>query len=76
MMLILHSVLIVSLTYPFLRSANSTPKGPVYISARRETLEEELDDATANANIDLSKWPSIAPIALAPAGNTVSSQEG
>ena len=76
MILILYSVLIISLTCPFSPSANSTPKGPVYVSARREVLEEELDDTTATANIDLNKWPPIAPIALSPAGNTVSSQKG
>lgn len=42
----------------------------MYISARRETLEEELDAAALeSAKFDLNKWPSIAPEGLSPTGS-------
>ncbi|KAI0698114.1 thiamine pyrophosphate enzyme, N-terminal TPP binding domain-containing protein [Cytidiella melzeri] len=47
-----------------LQFANSGPKGPVYISARRETLEEEIEPSTAEETIDLSRWPPISPEGL------------
>lgn len=52
-----------------LNSATSGLQGPVYLCARRETLEEELDVSVAEAKLDLTKWPSIEPAALSPKGN-------
>ncbi|KAI0345509.1 thiamine diphosphate-binding protein [Trametopsis cervina] len=46
--------------------ANSGPQGPVYLSARREILEEELDQSVASAELNMSKWPPIASEALSP----------
>jgi len=46
--------------------ATSGPKGPVYLWARRETLEEEVSDAVMNTRLDLSKWSSVQPSGLSP----------
>ncbi len=46
-----------------LQFARSDPKGPVYLMAAREVLEEEVPSA---AKIDVADWQPIAPIALAP----------
>ena len=48
------------LTYRALQIANSEPKGPVYMMATREALEEEGVDIGAN----MSKWAPISPIGL------------
>lgn len=45
-------------------SATSEPKGPVYISARREVLEEELDPTASTNAITAGKWPAIDSAAL------------
>ncbi|KZT69553.1 Thiamin diphosphate-binding protein [Daedalea quercina L-15889] len=47
--------------------ATSAPKGPVYLWARREVLEEEVDESVMNAQLDVAKWPPIAPSGLSPA---------
>ncbi|GJE92514.1 thiamine diphosphate-binding protein [Phanerochaete sordida] len=49
-----------------LQFAMSEPKGPVYISARREALEEELDPQAAQVTnaVDIKKWPAIYPTAV------------
>ncbi|KAI8986252.1 thiamine diphosphate-binding protein [Trametes punicea] len=49
-----------------LQIATSQPKGPVYLWARREITDEDVDDATMNATISLSKWPSVNAGALPP----------
>jgi hypothetical protein len=49
-------------------SATSDPKGPVYLWARREAMEEEVPESLLQASASLHKWPSIEPTALSPAG--------
>jgi acetolactate synthase I/II/III large subunit len=46
-----------------LQIAESNPKGPVYLMAAREVLEEEL---AASVTIDPGDWRPIAPAALPP----------
>lgn len=45
-----------------LQIANSDPKGPVYLMAAREVLEEEVPPQS----VDVRKWQPIKPCALAP----------
>jgi acetolactate synthase I/II/III large subunit len=45
-----------------LQFARSDPKGPVYLMAAREVLEEEIPPVAARPE----NWPPIAPCALAP----------
>ena len=40
----------------------------MYISARREILEEELDPSAITNTVNFKKWPAIHPIALASEG--------
>ncbi len=47
-----------------LQIANSDPKGPVYLMAAREVLEEEVPAVT----IDPSHWAPLEPAGLPPAG--------
>ncbi|KAJ6581669.1 thiamine diphosphate-binding protein [Mycena capillaripes] len=47
-----------------LQIATSHPKGPVYLWARREVMEEEVELSTVNKSIPLRKWPSVEPAAL------------
>ncbi|KAJ7255457.1 thiamine diphosphate-binding protein [Mycena haematopus] len=47
-----------------LQIATSHPKGPVYLWARREVMEEEVELSAVNATVPLRKWPSIEPTAL------------
>ncbi|KAI9065965.1 thiamine diphosphate-binding protein [Trametes sanguinea] len=49
-----------------LQIATSQPKGPVYLWARREITEEDVDDATMNTTLPLAKWPSVNAGALTP----------
>ncbi|KAI0775590.1 thiamine diphosphate-binding protein [Trametes elegans] len=49
-----------------LQIATSQPKGPVYLWARREVLDEDVDEATLNAPLSIPKWPSVTPPALNP----------
>ncbi len=46
-----------------LQIAESDPKGPVYLMAAREVLEEEL---ASSVTIDPARWRPIAPTALPP----------
>jgi acetolactate synthase-1/2/3 large subunit len=46
-----------------LQIAHSDPKGPVYLMAAREVLEEEVPPVA----IDPARWRPLAPAALAPA---------
>jgi acetolactate synthase-1/2/3 large subunit len=45
-----------------LQFAHSDPKGPVYLMAARETLEEEVPPVT----VDPARWPPLAPGAIPP----------
>ncbi|KAI0747550.1 thiamine diphosphate-binding protein [Fomes fomentarius] len=47
-----------------LQFATSQPKGPVYLWARREVTDEEVDEATLNDPLPLNKWPSVTMPAL------------
>ncbi|KAI9464358.1 thiamine pyrophosphate enzyme, N-terminal TPP binding domain-containing protein [Boletus coccyginus] len=47
-----------------LQIATSEPKGPVYLWARRETMEQEIDSSLLEQTITLTKWPSVQPTAL------------
>ncbi|KAI0671219.1 thiamine diphosphate-binding protein [Trametes maxima] len=49
-----------------LQIATSQPKGPVYLWARREVTDEDVDDSTINAVAPPKKWPSVTPGALTP----------
>ncbi|MEJ1966969.1 MAG: thiamine pyrophosphate-requiring protein [Gammaproteobacteria bacterium] len=42
--------------------AHSDPRGPVYLTAAREVMEQEIPPVT----IDTAKWPLVAPTALPP----------
>jgi len=42
--------------------AHSDPRGPVYLMAAREIMEQEIPQVT----LDPAKWPTIAPVALPP----------
>ncbi|KAJ7066447.1 thiamine pyrophosphate enzyme, N-terminal TPP binding domain-containing protein [Mycena amicta] len=57
-----------------LQIAMSHPKGPVYLWARRETMEEEVDMSLLNSGSSLRKWPAVEPTALsATAAYTIAS---
>ncbi|KAG6811241.1 hypothetical protein H0H92_008411 [Tricholoma furcatifolium] len=47
-----------------LQIARSAPKGPVYLWARREVMEEELPELPKAINAE--HWPSIEPSSLSP----------
>ncbi|KAJ7105460.1 thiamine diphosphate-binding protein [Mycena crocata] len=49
-----------------LQIATSHPKGPVYLWARREVMEEEVDLAAVQTRTSSKKWPSVEPAALSP----------
>jgi acetolactate synthase-1/2/3 large subunit len=42
--------------------ANSDPCGPVYLTAAREVMEQDIPPVT----IDTARWPKVAPTALPP----------
>lgn len=46
----------------------SDPKGPVYLWARREVMEEEVSEDFANAALDIKTWTPTEPIALSDDG--------
>ena len=48
--------------------ALSEPKGPVYLWARREVMEEDVDEDFAKTDLDLKLWTSVEPIALRDSG--------
>ncbi|KAF7356455.1 hypothetical protein MVEN_00978600 [Mycena venus] len=55
-----------------LQIATSHPKGPVYLWARREVMEAEVEYSAVNTSIPLRKWPSVEPVALSTrAANTI-----
>lgn len=47
-----------------LYSATSAPKGPVYLWARREVMEAQIEGALPSSSID--KWPTVDVMALSP----------
>ncbi|KAF8133294.1 thiamine pyrophosphate enzyme, N-terminal TPP binding domain-containing protein [Boletus edulis] len=49
-----------------LQIATSEPKGPVYLWARRETMEQEIDASLLERPITLAKWPTVQTPALSP----------
>lgn len=59
-----------------LNSATSDPRGPTYLWARREVLEEESGPSTTSTNINIMKWPSIQPTALNSEGTYLQKQPG
>ena len=48
------------LVHRALQFANSDPKGPVYLVAAREVMEQQIEPV----KIDLAQWPRVAPGAL------------
>ncbi|KAJ7654518.1 thiamine pyrophosphate enzyme, N-terminal TPP binding domain-containing protein [Mycena polygramma] len=55
-----------------LQIATSHPKGPVYVWARREVMEEEVELSAVTSSVSLRKWPSVEPAALsATAANAI-----
>ncbi|KAH9932830.1 thiamine diphosphate-binding protein [Epithele typhae] len=47
-----------------LQICTSQPKGPVYLWARREVTDEEIDEEVLNAKVPFHKWPSVTLPAL------------
>ncbi|KAF9476193.1 thiamine diphosphate-binding protein [Pholiota conissans] len=47
-----------------LQIATSSPSGPVYLWARREVMEEEIEPQSINLVSDMTGWPSIELSAL------------
>ena len=54
------------IVYRAMQFAHSDPKGPVYLMAAREVLEEEVPELAP----DFANWTPVAPSALAPANLT------
>ncbi|KAI0629916.1 thiamine diphosphate-binding protein [Trametes polyzona] len=50
-----------------LQIATSEPKGPVYLWARRETTEEEVDPSIFEEKLDITRWPPVQGPGLSPA---------
>lgn len=48
-----------------LQFATSAPTGPVYLWARREVMEEEIEENTYAKSLSSSVWPSIQPAPIA-----------
>ncbi|KZV92676.1 acetolactate synthase [Exidia glandulosa HHB12029] len=53
-----------------LQFAQSEPQGPVYLWARREIMEEEMDEQTYAKSIVAHRWPSIQACPLPAAAAT------
>ncbi|KAI5121475.1 hypothetical protein M0805_003931 [Coniferiporia weirii] len=49
-----------------LQSATSEPRGPVYLWARREAMEEEVTEEFATAALNVKTWAPLEPLALSP----------
>jgi hypothetical protein len=50
-------------------SAKSEPRGPAYLWARREVMEEEVsDEHMQNLSGSMKKWPTVEPTALSRSG--------
>lgn len=52
--------------------AMSQPRGPVYLWARREVMEQEVDASLMERAINIHRWPPIEPSALSPTGELIS----
>ncbi|KAG6843662.1 hypothetical protein H0H93_000398, partial [Arthromyces matolae] len=52
-------------------SATSDPKGPVYLWARRETMEQEVPKPPKP--LSFKQWPSVEPSGLSPECEALSS---
>ncbi|KAI9065966.1 thiamine diphosphate-binding protein [Trametes sanguinea] len=50
-----------------LQIAKSQPQGPVYLWARRETTEEEVEPSIFEEKLDITKWPPVEGPGLSPA---------
>lgn len=57
-----HSMLIYSLRS--CSRAVSDPKGPVYLWARREVMEEEYDESFVNLSVETRTWSPMEPTGL------------
>ncbi|TDL15025.1 thiamine diphosphate-binding protein [Rickenella mellea] len=56
-----------------LQSANSEPKGPVYLWARREVMEEDVDGLIMKTSLSPKYWSPVDPVGLNPlAASTIS----
>ncbi|KAG5335008.1 hypothetical protein C0989_002518 [Termitomyces sp. Mn162] len=55
-----------------LQVATSDPKGPVYLWARREVMEEEVSQPLKP--LEFQRWPAIEPNGLSPTGQLTSKQ--
>ncbi|KAF9559714.1 thiamine diphosphate-binding protein [Agrocybe pediades] len=53
-----------------LQIATSSPKGPVYLWARREVMEEEVQREDVDAISGMTGWPSVEPSALTISAST------
>ncbi|KAF5315029.1 hypothetical protein D9619_007473 [Psilocybe cf. subviscida] len=61
----IHSAITVEKTVKrALQIATSEPKGPVYLWARREAMEEEVSSALLDDIQDTKGWPAVEPPAL------------
>ncbi|KAI0823257.1 thiamine diphosphate-binding protein [Trametes gibbosa] len=49
-----------------LQIATSEPKGPVYLWARREATEEEVDPSVFEEKLDVARWPAVQGPGLSP----------
>ncbi|EIN12197.1 Thiamin diphosphate-binding protein [Punctularia strigosozonata HHB-11173 SS5] len=49
-----------------LQIATSEPRGPIYLWARREAMEEEVNEQVMNAQLSRKAWPSVSPAGLSP----------
>ncbi|OBZ71335.1 hypothetical protein A0H81_08860 [Grifola frondosa] len=49
-----------------LQIATSQPKGPVYLWARRDVTEEDVDQSVIQTKQDISKWPAVLASGLSP----------
>ncbi|KAH9947464.1 thiamine diphosphate-binding protein [Amylocystis lapponica] len=47
-----------------LQFTTSMPRGPVYLWARREITEEEVEDSAMSTALSKSQWPSVEPAGL------------
>ena len=52
-------------------SATSDPKGPVYLWARREAMEEEVADPSSLRQIDIKQWKPSERVTLPETGMSV-----
>ena len=58
-------------TEAYLNRATSQPTGPVYLWARREATEEDVDEETIATTVRPALWPSITMPALSSQGEQI-----